>query len=267
MAASTSAAFALTLTPNLAGASALQKPPTSAQCLKKYGVNCYSPSQLQRAYDLGPLYAKGFNGKGSTIVIIDPFGSPTLRKDLATFDEATGLPAPPSLRILQPLGKVPRFQKSSIAMIEKAGETTGDVETAHEIAPGANIVVIETPVDESLSGGGFKDFMAAVKLVSTNKLGNVISQSYGLPEQNFKAGEIKKLRSAFVLADKSGVTVLAATNDLGVTGPNTKGSLYEHPVVDWPSSDPLVTAVGGTTLHLDAAGNEKSPATSVERQR
>ncbi len=235
-------------------------PPTSAECVKNFGVACYSPKQLQRAYDLAPLYAKGFDGKGRTIVIIDPYGSPTLAKDLATFDRGLGLPAPPSLRVVQPVGKVPAFNPSNAALVDKAGETTGDVETAHEIAPGASILVIETPVDETQAGGGFSQFMAAENYVVAHNLGDVISQSFGLPEQNVKPTVLQSLRHAFVNAEEHHVTVLAASNDLGVTGPNPAvTALYDHPIVDWPASDPLVTAVGGTTLHLDAAGNRTSP--------
>ncbi len=58
------------------------------------------------------------------------------------------------------------------------------------------------------------------------------------------------------------MTVLAASNDLGVTGPTTTGGDYTHRVVYWPASDPLVTAVGGTKLHLDAAGRRTSPDTA-----
>ena len=202
------------------------KPPTSAGCVKDFGVACYSPKQLQRAYDLAPLYAKGFDGKGRTIVIIDPYGSPTLAKDLATFDHALGLPAPPSLRVLQPVGKVPAFNPANAEMVEKAGETTGDVETAHEIAPGASILVVETPAGETLTGGGFSQFIAADNYVVTHNLGDVISQSFGIPEQNFKRSVLLSLRYAFVNAEHHHVTVLAASNDLGVTGPTTTGTLY-----------------------------------------
>jgi hypothetical protein len=65
-------------------------PPTSADCLEKFGIACYSPLQVERAYGLPGLYAKGFNGKGRTIVIVDPFGSPTIRHDLHVFDKAFG---------------------------------------------------------------------------------------------------------------------------------------------------------------------------------
>ena len=184
-----SSSKAVTQAPSAKAASATANappPPTSAECVKNFGVACYSPKQLQRAYDLAPLYAKGFDGKSRTIVIIDPYGSPTLAKDLATFDRALGLPAPPSLRVVQPVGKVPVFNPSNAAMVDKAGETTGDVETAHEIAPGASILVIETPVDETQSGGGLSQFMAAENYVVTHNLGDVISQSFGLPDQSVK---------------------------------------------------------------------------------
>src|ERR1039457_4868993 len=128
-------------------------PPTSAECMRSLGFACSSPRQVERAYDLPPLYARGLDGRGRTIVIVDPFGSPTLRHDLRVFDRAFGLPGPPSLRVLQPVGKVPPFNPNNPAMAAKAGETTEDVEGAHAIAPGANILVAETPVAETTAGG------------------------------------------------------------------------------------------------------------------
>jgi subtilase family serine protease len=54
--------------------------------------------------------------------------------------------------------------------------------------------------------------------------------------------------------------VLAATGDDGVTDVGlNQVTFYTHRVVDWPPTDPLVTAVGGTQLHLNAAGNHTSP--------
>ena len=38
-------------------------------------------------------------------------------------------------------------------------------------------------------------------------------------------------------------------------------TFYLVPVTAWPASDPLVTAVGGTKLKLDASGNRTSPDT------
>jgi subtilase family serine protease len=243
-------------------------PPTSAECLRDLGIACYSPRQLQRAYHLGPLYARGYDGRGRTIVIVDPFGSPIIRRDLGVFDRAFGLPAPPSLRILQPVGKVPPFSLKNAGMVDKAAETTLDVEWSHAIAPGANILLVETPVQETLTGGGFPQFMAAENYVIRHHLGDVISQSFSVPEQNFPSrSALLRLRYAYTDARRHHVTVLAATNDFGATGPTPAATGYRHPVVFWPASDPLVTGVGGTELHLTAAGQRTSPDTAWNDSR
>jgi subtilase family serine protease len=246
-------------------------PPTSAQCVALTGVQCYSPAQMQQAYGLKPLYRKGYNGSGRTIIIVDPYGSPTIGNDLTVFDEKTGLPAPPHFRVIAPEGPIPPFPVLDLkhltsydrVRLDKAGETTGDVELAHEIAPRANILLVETPVTETRKGGGFAAMMAAEQYVFEHNMGDVVSQSFSLPEQNFGRAAIMRLRYPYLTARRDGVSVFGATNDTGVTGPPATGStLYTHRVVQWPASDPLVTGVGGTDIHLDAAGNRISPDTA-----
>src|SRR5205823_13882943 len=96
----------------------------------------------------------------------------------------------------------------------------------------------------------------------------VISQSFAAPEAGFpSAASIMKLRSAYINASKNGVTVLAGTGDAGATGAKTltaqgfAATFFLHRVSDWPATDPLVTAMGGTQLHLDASGNKFEPDT------
>ena len=103
--------------------------------------------------------------------------------------------------------------------------------------------------------------MAAENYVIDHDLGDVISQSFSLPEQNFGRARIARLRSAKRHAERHHVTVLGASNDTGVTGPKPRRGLYAHRVVQWPASDPLVTAVGGTQLHLNASGRRTAPDT------
>src|ERR1700732_2058777 len=81
--------------------------PSDAFCLDNFGIPCYSPQQIQKAYGLTPILKAGFTGAGQTIIIIDSFGSPTIADDLKTFDADYGLPDPPSLTVLAPLGTVP----------------------------------------------------------------------------------------------------------------------------------------------------------------
>jgi subtilase family serine protease len=236
------------------------QPLTTAQCEAKYHIACYQGPQLQVAYNLGPLFRRGITGAGETIVIVDSYGSPTIRHDLATYDAQYGLPAPPSFRIIQPAGPVPPYKKNS-DFEGWAGETTLDVEASHTIAPGANILLVETPVSETEGVTGFPQIVRAENYVINHHLGDVISQSFGATEETFpNAASLMALRSAYLNAAAHHVTVLAATGDDGATDTGlNEVTFYTHRVVDWPPSDPLVTAVGGTQLHLDAAGNRTSP--------
>jgi subtilase family serine protease len=54
-------------------------PPTTADCEAQVGIACYSPVQFQKAYNLGPLYAKGWTGKGKTIATTELPGHPASR--------------------------------------------------------------------------------------------------------------------------------------------------------------------------------------------
>ena len=245
--------------------SAWSGPPSTSTCERNLGIVCYEPAQIQRAYDLPALFRAGTNGKGQTIVIVDSFGSPTIGHDLSVFDRTFGLPAPPSLTVIQPAGKVPRYQASTDDRYGWAGETTLDVEYAHTMAPGASILLVATPTSENEGTSGFPQIVAAELYVIRHHLGGVISQSFGATEQTFPTAQaLLALRAAYIAAAEASnnVTVLAASGDSGATdfGPDMK-TYYDFPVTDWPASDPLVTAVGGTQLHLDKQGNRISPDT------
>ncbi len=235
-----------------------RQPATQAQCEALFTAPCYGPDQLQTAYNEQPLFNAGITGAGQTIVIVDSFGSPTIEADLAVFDAQYNLPAPPSFKIIQPAGKVPAWDPTDAnGDVGWAGETTLDVEWAHSMAPGANILLVETPVAETEGTAGMPQIVKAENYVINHHLGQVISQSFGATEQTFpSAASIQGLRSAYFNAARNHVTVLAATGDLGATDDaNAAGTLlYTHRTVDWPSSDPLVTAVGGTQLALLSTG-------------
>jgi subtilase family serine protease len=236
------------------------QPPTEAQCVASFTVPCYDPAQIETAYNEQPLFAHGITGRGQTIVIVDAFGSPTIRSDLATFDAAFHLPAPPSFKIIQPAGPVGPYNPST--MSGWAGETTLDVEWSHSVAPGASIVLAETPVAETEGVAGFPQIVEAENYVIDHHLGEVISQSFGATEGTFPTPRsLLDLRSAYFNALFHRVTVLASAGDTGATGySNVAGTLlYTHPAVSWPASDPLVTGVGGTQLSLNAAGQRTAP--------
>jgi subtilase family serine protease len=253
--------------PNVVGhiASAARLAPLSTtDCQAQIGIRCYSPLQYRVAYNLNPLYQSGITGAGRTIVIVDSFGSPTIQHDLEAFDAQWGLPDT-TVQIVQ-AGTIPPFDPTNPDHVGWAQETTLDVEYAHAIAPGAHIVLVETPVAETEGTTGFPEMMNAEKALIDHGVGDVITQSFGATENTFPGfdqgdySSLLKLRYAFTDAAKHGVTVLGSSGDDGATDATLDGSsTYPYPVNSWPSSDPLVTSIGGTQLNLDNAGNKLSP--------
>jgi subtilase family serine protease len=264
----------------------MSQPPTTAQCEAQFGIACYQPFQLQRAYNLAPLFSRGIEGRGETIVIVDAFGSPSIASDLETFDAQTGLPNPPSFKVITPEGPITTNPTTCTSAYSPypapdlcsdyygwTDETSLDVEWSHVMAPEANILLVETPASETEGIYGFPQIVAAENYVIDHHLGDVISQSFGATEQTFTSpSQIYSLRSAYINAAQHGVTVLGASGDNGSTdyycspssgcaNPNDLTCCYSTPVTSWPDSDPLVTAVGGTQLHLNDEGYRTAPDT------
>ena len=216
--------------------------------------SCSTPTQFLTAYDLAGPDASLAIGTGATIALIDSFGSPTIAKDLAVFDAKFGLPAPPSLKIIAPAGRIPRCCSTS-DMAGWAGETTLDVEWAHAMAPGARILLVETPVSETEGTAGFPQIVTALNYVLDHKLASVISMSFGATEATIPSSAWKWLHQPIIKAVADHVTLVASSGDTGATDYQLNMTdLYTHSVVGWPASDPGVTAVGGTYLKLGSDG-------------
>jgi subtilase family serine protease len=129
------------------------------------------------------------------------------------------------------------------------------------IAPGASIALVETPVSETEGVHGFPQIVKAEEFVIRHHLGDVISQSFSATEQTFPSrAAVQRLRGVYQLAARNHVTVLAASGDSGAADVKlNESTYYPFPVTSWPDSDPLVTAVGGTQLHLSATGQAAAP--------
>jgi subtilase family serine protease len=252
-----------------------ETPPTTAQC-RSVGRTCFGPAATRASYNLNPLYAQGFDGRGQTIAIVDSFGSDTIAHDLHVYNTAFGLQSMcgeegvvctagmPTFSVLHvqgsPSTSAPPPTSNGTGQEDRSAwalEVSLDVETAHAIAPMANIILVTTPTAETLGVQGFPDMMNAEQYVIDHHLATVISQSFASAEDAFGSGRsLQNLRHAFVSAAANGVTVLGSSGDGGTA--NTKktpvgqgGTELPFPTVEWPASDPLVTGVGGTYLCTD----------------
>ena len=241
---------------SVALAHAQQLIPTDPFCRRTYAHPCYSPSELRTAYGVNALTSAGDTGVGQTIVIIDSFGSPDIRSDLQQFDTAYGLPPPPSFTIDAPLGTVP-FDASNFSMIVWAEETSLDVEWAHAMAPGAGLVLLTSPVAETGGTTGLPQFLQLEQYALANHLGDILTQSWGSPENTLVSTAGRQLISQFDAlyqqAAAAGITVLAASGDHG----SAQGG-GPAPSVQFPASSPWVTAVGGTSLQATVTGQYRS---------
>jgi subtilase family serine protease len=229
-------------------------PFSDPQCEAVFRIDCYVPDQIEAAYNLPALYDRGTTGKGQTIVVVDAFGSPTIANDLLQFDQYLGLGTPP-LRIVQ-VGHVPTFDSGNADMIGWANETTLDVEYAHAGAPDAKIVLVEVAKED------LQHLALAVRYAVQHKLGDVISLSWGEPEQAIGRKLVGAYSSIFSQAASSHITIVASSGDSGASGQDDNGNYYRHPVASWPATSPFVTAVGGTKLNLNASGGRNGQDTA-----
>jgi subtilase family serine protease len=188
-----------------------------------------TPAQITHAYGLDAITFSGGtvkgDGTGETIALVEAYNDPYLASDLKAFDARLGLPDP-TLSVVD-LGGGP-------ANDNWANEAMLDVEWAHAIAPGANILVVEA---QSESVG---DLMAAVNVARNAPGVAVVSMSWGFSEFT---GETQYDAVFTTPMGHQGVTFFTASGDNGVSGG-----------AEWPSSSPNVVSVGGTTLRLDASG-------------
>jgi subtilase family serine protease len=210
-------------------------------------IVCYSPSFLRDAYDF-PGGKKAPTGAGQTILIITAYGSPSIQQDLAQFDAENGLPDPPSFTIVNQQTQV--TDSGSGDLLTWAIETSLDVEYAHGMAPGANIVLAVGDTDDSTNIAQLE------KEVLPQYPTAIVSQSFGADEAGLasdpdSAAIMDKLFLNQVL---HGGTVVAASGDFGASGftPFTGGP--PSPMAGYPASSPFVLSVGGTMGNPAPAG-------------
>ncbi len=216
-------------------------------------VNCQTPHSMQVAYGMESLLARGITGQGQTVVDIVSYGSPSLQQDMDVFDQQFHLPAI-KLQIMAPIGSVP-FDSSNSDMFGWATETTLDVEIIHAMAPGANIVVLTSPVDETEGTIGLPEFLKLEQYAVNNNLGQIFSQSYVASEVTLADQAGHQLVQTYTnfyqdITTKKGWTSLSGSGDHGATDySNIAATKFSStPIVNFPADVPWVTSVGGTTL-------------------
>ena len=205
----------------------------------------YNAPQIQTAYGLSTLYKQKvgkqkLNGAGQNIVIVDAFGSDTILSDSNIFSQINALPplTTDNFLILYPTGPA----SCGGTCGGWADETSLDVQWAHAVAPGANIILL-LAADNS-----FTNLDLSVLFAIENVIGPVISNSYGIEElllAEFFPSELTVQDTLSQLAAALGMSANFSTGDAGDFTPD-----IGVPSVSMPAASPYSVAVGGTSLFL-----------------
>jgi subtilase family serine protease len=241
-------------------------PPPAAQCSvywnefrqtapRAYGhtsfptPNCgYSPRQLRTAYGLQALNSAGRTGRGVTVAIIDAYDSPTIAADANAYSALQGEPRFRPGQFTD-LSVDPGTFNDRTECGGEAGwneEQTLDVEAAHGVAPGANV--------EYYGAQNCADGMdTQLNQVVQDDTAQIVSNSYGDEGEGGLGNEVAIEHSIFLQGAVEGIGFYFSTGDDGDNTPI--GDPIEE--ADYPATDPLVTAVGGTSLGIKPHGSYK----------
>jgi subtilase family serine protease len=233
-----------------AGAGTAASSQVAGDCLNILppGQTCYSVQTLRAAYGISPLLSRGIDGRGRTIVIVAWLASAApgpdstnIFQDVSAFDSYFHLP---HVKLTVVPGTAPR------ALTDLAiGEEVEDVEMVHAVAPGAAIRIVLTGPRTYTAGEVLSDLR---DVVGASRGADIVSMSGGAWEDCFTPAQLAEAHSLISRLVGRHLTVAASSGDSGAADVRC-GAPVPLPKmgVQYPASDPLVLAVGGTTLVAD----------------
>jgi subtilase family serine protease len=208
--------------------------------------NCgYAPSQLRAAYGVQSLANAHVNGSGQTVAIIDAYASPSIVSDVNTFSANGGEPLLKAGQYSQIVPPTSSFADQALCQ-EPSGwqtEQTLDVESVHGLATGANILYVG-----GYNCGGGLDI--AMSTIVDNKLANIVSNSYSDATEALPTDVLAGENDLYVQAAGEGIGEYFSSGDDG-----DLTDLGETAQPSFPTTDPYVTGVGGTSLGIGKTGN------------
>jgi subtilase family serine protease len=219
-----------------------------------YGLNDIAFNITGNPGDLGSI-VRG-DGSGETIAIVEAFSAPTIVNDLKTFDAHWGISDDDAENnfalTIQPLGGPGTTPGPVVTNSDWALQTTETVEWVHAVAPGASILLVQSPT------ANFGDLIDSAVYAAAQTGVVAVEMPWGVDDSTFATdtlydgfmvtpnGHLDSTYNGGSAADNSsllgGVTFLASAGD-------TAG------VLDYPALSISTLSVGGSTLTTDINGN------------
>jgi subtilase family serine protease len=210
-----------------------------------WAVCGYTPAQVRAVYG---VTASGMTGKGQTVAVVDAYASPTMLRDANQFSKLEGEPqfAPGQYRQYLPSTGFTQAGNNQCGAQGWYGEETLDVESVHDMAPAANVRFVAAASCQD------PDLADALGYIVNNHLASIVTDSWGDTE----AGAAEFLDTYHVIFEAGaaeGIEFAFSSGDNGYEAPGEDPGGSAHLQVDYPTSDPFVTSVGGTSLAIGKA--------------
>jgi kumamolisin len=198
----------------------------------------YTVAEIAKAYHADGL---SVNGRGQKIgIVIDTFPADS---DVTAFWQANG--------IAQSLNNIEKIQVAAGPLPGPSGEETLDVEWSSGMASGAKVRIYAT-ADLSFDHLD-QAYQRIINDLPSQPDLHQVSLSYGLGETYASDAQMQTDAQYFASMAGGGVSVFVSSGD-GGANPGLNGQDHSGPVqTESPANDPNVTAIGGTSLHLNAA--------------
>ena len=211
-----------------------------------WAVCGYTPRQIRGVYG---VTASGMTGRGQTVAIVDAYASPTMLSDASTYARAVG--DRPFARGQYQQYLPSRFTDAGPDQCDAQGwygEQTLDVESVHGLAPDARVRFV------AAASCNDPDLADAIARIVNNRLASIISDSWGDTEAG-AAGFVDVYHLILQTAAAEGIGVLFSSGDNGYEAPGEDPGVSSRIQVDYPTSDPWATSVGGTSLAIGRSGS------------
>jgi subtilase family serine protease len=205
-------------------------------------VGGYTPQQIRGAYNVSN---SGMTGRGQTVAIVDAYASPTMLSDANEFSRVTGNTG------FRP-GQYQQYLPSTFTATDTCGaagwygEESLDVEAVHDMAPDANVHFV--------AGASCfdNDLIDADSLIVNQHLASIVSNSFGEPYDD--ATIQSAWDQVFEFGAIEGIGFMFSSGDSGYEDPNVE-DVSDQIQVDYPTSSPWVTSVGGTSVAIGPRNN------------
>ncbi|WP_420368271.1 S53 family peptidase [Curtobacterium sp. L1-20] len=206
----------------------------------------YVPKQIRSAYGVDGLAAKGVQGQGQTVAIIDAYASPSILHDTNSYSAQNGEPGLTSATFSQRIPSPAQFTDQALCQQPSGwqGEETLDVQSVHAVAPAAKILY----VGGTNCGGGLD---VAMSKILDQGLANLVSNSYGNVGENVPLATIRGQENLHIQAAGEGIGLYFSSGDNG-----DESAALGSAQPDFPASSPWVTSVGGTSLGIGKTGRK-----------